>query len=430
MNTISLLLRRFSLGILIACALCAGMAVAAPLEPVFGLARQEQKTYLETLKRLVEIESGSRDREGLDAISQVIGDQLKALGGQVEFIEPPEEVNRGLAPAERIGRVVHARFQGSGSKKILLIGHMDTVYQRGMLAKSPFRIERDRAYGLGINDDKQGVALIIHALSLLRQTNFNDYGLVTVLINADEEIGSRGSRHLITKFGAEHDATLSLEPAPASSDKLSLATAGIGSVTLSVTGKASHAGSSPEKGLNALYEMAHQVLQMKDFSDQSVGVKMNWTVAKSGEVRNVIPADAMAYADVRVLRVSDYDLLEPKVRERVKNQLIQDTKVEVKFTRGRPPLEMTPASEALAKHAQGIYAELDKKLIIGDKASGGGTDAAYAALKTKAPVIESLGVQGTGSHTADLEHILIESIVPRLYLLTRMIMDISQGKTQ
>ena len=430
MNTMSLSLRRFSAGMLAACALCAGMAVAAPLEPVFGLAQQAQPTYLETLKRLVSIESGSRDREGLDAIAQVIGEQFKALGGQVEYIEPPEEVNRGVPAAERIGRMVQARFTGAGSKKILLIGHMDTVYPRGMLAKSPFRIEGERAYGLGINDDKQGVALIIHTMALLKQINFKDYAQVTVLINADEEIGSRGSRHLITQLGAEHDATFSLEPSLASSDKLSLATAGIGSVTLNVTGKASHAGGSPEKGLNALYEMAHQILQMRDLSDPSIGLKMNWTVAKAGEVRNVIPAEASAYADVRVLRVSDYDTLEPKVLARVKNQLIPETKVEVKFTRGRPPLELTPASAALAKHAQGVYAELGKQLIIVDKASGGGTDAAYAALKTKAPVIESFGVQGAGSHTAEQEHIMLDSIAPRLYLLTRMIMDFAQGKTQ
>lgn len=428
MKKMSGLLRRLSTGMLIVCALAAGMAGAAPLEPVYGVARQEQPKYLETLKELVSIESGSRDREGLDAIAQVIGAQLKALGGKVEYIEPPEEVNRGVPAAERIGRMVHARFEGAGSKKILLIGHMDTVYPRGMLAKSPFRIDGGRAYGLGINDDKQGVALIIHALSVLRQIDFKAYGLVTVLINADEEIGSRGSRHLITQLGAEHDATFSLEPSLASSDKLSLATAGIGSVTLNVTGKASHAGGSPEKGHNALYEMAHQILQMRDLSDPSTGLKMNWTVAKSGEVRNVIPADATAYADVRVLRVSDYDTLEPKVRERVKHQLIPEAKVEVKFTRGRPPLEATPASAALAKHAQGVYAELGKDLVVVDQASGGGTDAAYAALRTKAPVIESFGVQGTGSHTADQEHIVIDSIVPRLYLLTRMIMDVAQGK--
>ena len=430
MKSLKCFARSISSGLLVVSALASGSICAAPLEPVLALAKQEQPAFLQTLKQLVSIESGSRDREGLDAISQVIAEQLKGLGGKVELIEPPEDVTRGLPPGERLGRMVHARFEGSGSKKILLIAHMDTVYPRGMLQTRPFRIEGDRAYGLGISDDKQGIALIMHGVSVLKQMNFKDYGLVTVLINADEEIGSRASRAMITKLGAEHDATLSFEPSYANADLLSLSTAGIGSVTLNVTGKASHAGSAPDKGRNALYELSHQILQMRDLSDPSIGMKMNWTVAKAGEVRNVIPADATAYADVRVLRVSDFDLLEPKVKERVKHQLIPDTTVEVKFARGRPPLEKTPASVALAKHAQGIYTELDKSLMVDEVAAGGGTDAAYAALKTKAAVIERFGIQGGGGHTADQEHIVIDSIVPRLYLLTRMIMDISQGKAQ
>jgi glutamate carboxypeptidase len=155
---------------------------------------------------------------------------------------------------------------------------------------------------------------------------------------------------------------------------------------------------------------------------------MNWTIASAGTNRNVIPAVASATADVRVLRVADYDGIEQKVRERINKQLIPDTKVEMTFERRRPPLELTPANAALAKHAQRIYAELGKDLVIGDVAEGGGTDAAFAALKTKAPVIERFGLRGFGAHSNDAEYVNIDSIEPRLYLLTRMIMDVSQGK--
>jgi glutamate carboxypeptidase len=117
------------------------------------------------------------------------------------------------------------------------------------------------------------------------------------------------------------------------------------------------------------------------------------------------------------------------VRERIKNKLIPDTTVEMTFERRRPPLEMTPASQALAKHAQRIYAELGQDLVIGDVAEGGGTDAAFAALETKAPVIERFGLRGFGAHSNDAEYVEIDSIEPRLYLLTRMIMDVSQDKT-
>jgi glutamate carboxypeptidase len=139
---------------------------------------------------------------------------------------------------------------------------------------------------------------------------------------------------------------------------------------------------------------------------------------------------ASAVADVRVLRVADYDGIEQKVRERIKNQLIPDTKVEMSFERRRPPLEMTPASQAMAKHAQRIYAELGMNLVIGEVAEGGGTDAAFAALKTKAPVIERFGLRGFGAHSNDAEYIDIDSIEPRLYLAARMIMDLSQGKNE
>ena len=184
----------------------------------------------------------------------------------------------------------------------------------------------------------------------------------------------------------------------------------------------------PELGRNALYELAHQIMQMRDFSDAATGVKMNWTLANAGNNRNVIPATASAVADVRVLRVADYDAIERRVRERIKQQLIPDTKVEMKFERRRPPLEMTPASQALAQHAQRIYSELGQNLLIGEVAEGGGTDAAFAALQTKAPVIERFGLRGFGAHSNDAEYVEIDSIEPRLYLLTRMIMDVANGK--
>ncbi len=307
---------------------------------------------------------------------------------------------------------------------------MDTVYTIGMLNRQPFRIEGDKAYGLGISDDKQGVAVITHTVAMLQALKFKEYGTLTVLINGDEEISSPGSRALLTRLGGEHDAVMSFEGASIKDDKLSLATAGIASVTLNVTGKASHAGSAPELGVNALYELSHQILQMRDLSDPVTGLKMNWTISKSGSNRNVIPAAATAGADVRVLKVVDYDRIEQQVNERVKKQLIPEAKVELKFERRRPPLEATAASIALAKHAQQIYKdELGRPLGADDKAVGGGTDAAFASLKTKAPVVERFGLQGFGAHSADAEYVLVDSIEPRLYLATRMVMDIARGKT-
>ena len=404
----------------------AASAYAAPDQTIFTQVQQQKQPLLDTLKDLVSIESGSKDREGLDKLSQLIHDRLAALGGQVEFIEPSADAYRMHDTPEKIGRMVRATFKGSGTQKILLIAHMDTVYQKGMLAKQPFRIDGNRAYGLGIGDDKAGVAVILHTLATLKSLNFKDYGTLTVVINGDEEISSPAARSVFAKLGAEHDLTMSHEGSPAAKDHLSLATAGIAAVTMKVTGKASHAGAAPEKGRNAVYELSHQILQTKDFSDPAKGVKMNWTVISGGTNRNVIPAEAEAAADVRVVRVADYDGLESRLRETIKKQLIPDTKVHMTFERRRPPLELRPAAVEAGKMARQIYAELGKTLLVDDSVQGGGTDAAFAGLNNKNAVLERFGLLSYGAHSNDEEYVLIDSIEPRLYLATKMIMDYSR----
>ena len=414
--------------------LALALALMAPahaqLDPAIQRAAAAQKQpLLDTLKEFVSIETGSRDLAGIQQASELLAGKLRALGGQVEFIEPAEATTYRMGDTpEKIGRITKATFRGTGSKRILLIAHLDTVYLQGMLAKQPFRVEGNKAYGLGISDDKQGVATILHVVSLLKALNFSEYGTLTVMINADEEISSPGSRETITAAGAAHDVTLSFEASRENSDKVSLATAGIASVELKVEGRASHAGSAPERGVNALYELSHQILQMRDLSDPQVGIKLNWTISQAGTNRNVIPAHATAQADVRVLRVADYDRIEASVRERAKKQLLPDTKVTVNFERRRPPLEAFEASKKLAAHAQTIYREIGKELVVDAVAEGGGTDAAFAALKTKNAVVERFGLQGFGAHSADAEYVLIDSIEPRLYLAARLIMDVSRGR--
>jgi glutamate carboxypeptidase len=241
-------------------------------------------------------------------------------------------------------------------------------------------------------------------------------------------MSSPGSRRLLTREGTRHDVVFSCESSRADSDKLALATAGIASVVLKVKGRASHAGSAPEMGRNALYELAYQIMQTRDLSDPSTGLKMNWTLASAGTNRNVIPADATATADIRVLRVADYDRIEREVRERIRQKLIPDTQVDMTFERRRPPLEANAAARALGVHAQKVYAEIGRKLVVDTVAEGGGTDAAFAALESHAATLERFGLQGFGSHSNDAEYILLDSIEPRLYLLARMIMDVSQGR--
>jgi glutamate carboxypeptidase len=383
--------------------------------------KQERSAYLKTLQELVSIESGSRDIEGLNRISEVIAARLRGLGGTVEFVAPGSDVRFDDTP-EQIGRMVLARFKGTGTRRILLLAHMDTVYEKGMGARQPFRIDGDRAYGLGIADNKHGVALILHTIAVLQAMKTQPYSTLTVLITGDEEISAPGSRGVLTRLGREHDVILSCEGGGGpGNDRIELATTGSGALLLKVTGRASHAGSAPEQGRNALYEMSHQIMQMRDLSDPATGVKLNWTVASSGTVRNIIPAAAQAMADVRVQRLASWDVIERRVKERVAKRLIPDTKVDVVLERRRPPLEPTDAARSLAAHAEKIYSEIGRTLRVTSEGQGGATDAAFAALENRGAVIEGLGLQGFGAHSNDAEYILLNSLEPRLYLMSRLI---------
>jgi glutamate carboxypeptidase len=424
---------RFALHFPLACiAACASLSAAPvraePVARIHELAQQEKAPLLDTLRDLVNIESGSKDTEGLAKLAALIGERLTRLGGKVEIIEPAEIYRMEDTP-EKPGAMVHAEFKGTGSKKIMLIAHMDTVYLRGMLKDQPFRIDGDRAYGLGIADDKQGVALILHAVAMLQAMKFADYGTLTVLINGDEEISSPGARSTITRMAGDQDAVFSYEGGGADGS-LRLATSGIGSAYLTVDGKASHAGAAPDRGVNALVELSHQVLQLSDLSRKDEGLSLNWTVAQAGTNRNVIPAQATAQADARALKMSDFAGLEATLQQRVKTQRIADAKVQLRFEMRRPPLQATAASRRLAANGAAIYEELELPLKVLDVATGGGTDAAFAALKTKAAVIEGFGLSGFGAHSNDAEYVRLETIVPRLYLSARMIMDVAQDKVK
>ena len=419
----------------LAASFCLAPALAQqPTQPeaaILNAAKAQKQPLLDTLKEFVSIETGSRDIEGINRATELLASKMKALGAQVEFIEPHEATTyRMFDTPDKIGRMVRATFKGTGTKRILLIAHMDTVYIKGMIEKQPFRIDGNLTYGLGISDDKQGVAMVVHIAALLKSLDFKEHGTLTVLVNSDEEISSPGSRAALTQAGAEHDVVMSFEASPAQLDKLSLATAGIAAVELKVEGRASHAGAAPERGVNALYELSHQIMQMRDLSNPTVGTKLNWTISQAGTNRNVIPAYATAAADARVLRVADYDSIEKAVRERATKQLLPESKVTINFERRRPPLEANDAGRALGAYAKTVYSELGMQLVVDTVAEGGGTDAAFAALNTKAAVIERFGLRGFGAHSANNEYILIDSIEPRLYLATRLIMDVARGKVK
>jgi glutamate carboxypeptidase len=414
-------LKRFvSIGIL-GFASAASSALAAPDEKLKTAAEQATPAVIETLHDMVVIESGSGDVEGLMKMADFTEGRLKALGAKTER----RKTTRGAG-----ADIVIGRFEGSGTKKLMLIAHMDTVYQHGILATQPYRIDGTRIYGPGIADDKGGIAVVLHSLQILKDAGWHDYAGLTVLFNPDEEVGSIGARDLISELGDQHDVVLSCEPTEAqpaaANESLVLGTSGIARGTMEVRGRAAHAGVAPELGRNALIELAHQILQTQDIAKSIPGTQLNWTTAQAGTVRNQIPEKATAGADVRVTVADGVERLQAAINEKVKNRLVPDTETTVRIVLGRPALVASDAGRALAQKGQAIYAEIDRKLDIVDMI-GGGTDAGYASRGGKAVVVESFGLAGFGYHAHD-EYIETGSIMPRLYLMTRMLTEL--GKTK
>ncbi|MBR0745713.1 M20/M25/M40 family metallo-hydrolase [Bradyrhizobium japonicum] len=395
------------------------IALAAADEKLKAAAEQEKAPLVETLHDMVMIESGSGDAEGLKKMADFTEARLKALGATIE---------RRKTTAGTGADMVIATFQGTGSRKLMLIAHMDTVYHRGILASEPYRVDGNRIYGPGIADDKGGIAVVLHALKILKDAGWQDYARLTVSFNPDEEVGSIGSGEIIAELADEHDVVLSCEPtvaAPiAKNDGLLLGASGTATAKMEVKGRASHAGAAPDLGRNALIELAHQLQQTKDVAKSIAGTQLNWTTAQAGTVRNQIPEKAEAGADIRLTIPDGIAKLQAALDAKVKDKFVPDTETTVTITAGRPPFVASDRGRALAQEGQAIYAEIDRKLDIAEM-TGGATDAGYANRSGKAVVVESFGLAGFGYHARD-EFIDTNSIVPRLYLMSRMLIE--QGK--
>lgn len=388
-------------------------AAAEPNKQVFAAAEQYKAESLKLLEQLVNIDSGTANEAGLNQVGGIVAEQLKALGARVETVS--------AAPAK--GNNIIATLTGTGKARILLLAHMDTVFKDGTAAAKPFYIKDGRAYGPGVMDDKGGIVAGIYALKILQQMNFKDYGRITLLLNSNEETGSTGTRPLIEKMAKESDVTLNLE-AGRPADGLVVWRKGSGTAVIEVKGKAAHAGVAPETGRNAATELSHQVLQMQKLGDPKTQTTVNFTVLKTGEAKNVIPDAASAYGDVRVAVPEEFDRVEKDMAKISANRLVPDTQVQTSVIRGFPPMPKNEKSDALAEKAQAIYAELGRKLTL--EGSGGAADASLSA-GVGTPTLDGFGIVGGNIHTPD-EYAEVESVVPRFYLLTRMLMEVSAVK--
>ena len=399
----------------------AAFSLYAADEQLLQDAKKAEPGVVQTLKDLVSIESGSANVKGVLRMADYVEARLKAAGGQTERIK----ATRGPG-----GTIVKATFEGTGKVRILLMGHLDTVYPEGILATQPIRQDGNRLYGPGIADDKGGLAVILHTMEQIKASGWRDYARITVVMNPDEEIGSVGSGELIAALAAEHDYVLSCEPtvakAVAKQEGLLLGAAGTATVTMDVLGRQSHAGVVPELGRNALIELSYQLLQTRDIAKSVSGSQLNWTFSNAGLVRNQIPEKAQATADVRTFERDAAERLLAALKAKIgEGKLVPDTTTTVTMVIGRPPFAGDERSKALAQKAAAIYAELDNRPLTLTPMTGGATDAGYASRSGKAVVLESFGLAGFGYHARD-EYIEIDSIVPRLYLMSRLIREISR----
>ncbi|UQS92627.1 M20/M25/M40 family metallo-hydrolase [Pseudomonas chlororaphis subsp. piscium] len=398
------------IGLTLALGLLATQAIAEPHPQVHNDAQQYQGDALKLLERLVNIDSGSGYEAGLNQVSDIAIAELKKLGASIE------KVPNGAAG----GSHVLATLKGTGKARILLMAHMDTVFKEGTAAERPFRIQDGRAYGPGVMDDKGGIVAGIYALKVLDNLKFKDYAQITFLLDASEETGSEIATDLIKKTAKAHDVTLNLEPGrPA--DGLVVWRKGSATALVEVKGKAAHAGVAPELGRNAAMEAAHQILQLGKLGDEAKKTTINFTVLKAGDRTNVIPDQAIAKADVRAAVPEEFDRIEKDLARVSANKLIADTEVKTTLQRGLPPMPQTEKSDALVAMAQGIYGELGRKLTI--EGSGGAADSSLSA-GVGTPTLDGFGIVGGNIHTPE-EYAEVESVAPRIYLLARMIMELS-----
>lgn len=385
-----------------------GLAVQ-PNRVIYDRALAAKSSFLATLETLVNIDSGTGDREGLTKVENLTIEQLKSVGAEVKT----------SAATPSAGRNIIATLRGSGKGKILLLAHTDTVFKKGSAAEQPFKIVAGKAYAPGIMDDKGGILLGVEALKILKAVNFKNFDTITFLINPDEETGSKGSQELIKATAKKHDVALVLEFG-SPQDKITSWRKGIGYYGFEVKGRSAHAGAEPEKGCNALLEAAHQTIQLSKLEDRKKQTTVNFTVFKAGDRPNTIPDFAKVQADVRVLEAQEYTRLQRDFDRLSKQKLLSCTEIKVFADRGRPPFPPNPRTDALVQKSLAIYREIGLKL--GVEGSGGGTDGNYAASVGTA-TLDALGPVGGGAHSPE-EYIDLERIAPRIYLLTRLLMDL------
>jgi len=359
--------------------------------------------YLDDLRTLVGIDSGSDDKAGVDTVVDWLLARLTTLGFTCERHAQP-----------RLGDNLRATRRGRGTKHILLLGHSDTVFPKGTAAQRPMQIAGPQLLGPGVCDMKGGLLTGLYAVAALQATGVTDFGEIVFLCVSDEEIGQRGSVPLIRETARQVDVAFTLEAARANGDIVTARKA-VRWCTVEAFGKAAHAGVEPEKGRNAILALARHLDALARLNGFRPGVTVNVGVIEGGRQPNVVPDYAKAGVDLRAWRQSDMAELLTAMRTQLKTPTVAD--VRMKFVAdensGMPAMERTPQVAALEELTKQVAATLG--FTVNGAATGGASDASFVAAEGT-PVLDGLGPIGGLDHGPD-EYIEVASIVPRTALL-------------
>jgi glutamate carboxypeptidase len=358
------------------------------------------------LGRFVRAESPSFDKTAVDRFGQIVASEWKRRGASVKLLRQPQRGDHVRAVWSPRG--AHANGQ------ILVLGHLDTVYDLGTLSRMPFRLSRGRAWGPGAFDMKGGLVLALYAVDALAAAGQLPEKRIVFLWTSDEEIGSGSSRALIEREARRSDAVLVLEPAAGLDGRVKTSRKGVGEIELIATGRAAHAGLNPENGINAIEEIALQIGRISRWNRPRWGITVNAGVIEGGTRTNVIPHHARVLLDVRAARPEDMLTLERKFRALLPS--IEGAKLEIRGGFNRPPMERKNSSALYAK-ARALAMELG--VTLGEASVGGGSDGNFTAA-LGVPTLDGLGAIGEGAHSSG-ENVVIGKLPERAAILAGLL---------
>ena len=364
--------------------------------------------FLGALEEMVNVDCGSYSPAGVNVIADLCERRFRDHGWDVE-----RRVHEG---SPRLGDLVIGTIHGAGGPNILLVGHMDTVFDDGTVAERPFRVEGDRAHGPGVSDMKAGLLAGFFATHVLQDVGFDAFGTITYVCNPDEEIGSPWSGQVIRELAPAHDAAFVLEGARANGDIVS-SRKGITDLTITIQGRAAHAGVEPEKGHNAILQAAHTILALQGLNDRWPGVTSNVGVVRGGTRSNVVAERCELQVDLRSPELATLEEAEAEIERICDDVVVPNVRVSVDAHGWHRPMEKGEGAKRLVDIAVGAASELG--FALRDAATGGASDA-NTTSSAGTPTIDGLGPVGGDDH-GPAEWVDLTSVVPRIALLAAIV---------